>query len=1250
MVRKKSGSGSKTSHKQKKTKRIQTKSIPEPVDISNKTDEPEIVTESLSPLEFQIIDWNSYHEVDALNEEQYVIQLFGRTEDDKDVCLKVVGFTPFFYISIPQNWDEDRLETLIDSLKETIHYKTEKDPKYGYDLRKGLKAYRIVKKHKFDGFTGEKLFKFAQLVFKSHTVMREFSNILSREVKLKNAYDNRTEYMFFQRYESNIEPHIRFMHMKNLSSCGWLRLDKSKMVAMKNYSHCDYSYKIRWTDVTPILNDNRMAPLKIMSYDIECVSSDYNFPQAKRPGDKIIQIGMTVYRYGSMLCSEQHILTLKKCAKIKDVNVESFRTERAMLLAFAKKISTIRPDFRTGYNIFDFDDSYIYKRIKYLDKRTAQKQKVDVEDLDNSFMTQFLTAMGKLNNQYIIKTENLDTSLTHFVKKPLSSSALGDNFLKFFQTPGTLTFDTMKIIQRDNRLDGYRLDNVSAHFIKEKVIGISSKKIEDNDNTVEIYTTSTRALEHDAYIQIMINDGYSSSPLRENVKYKVRNITSVKKELGGKETDCQCITIKLNDQDLQELESSLDNKLLQIYWTFAKDDMHHTKLFRYYSDGTPRKIRTIAKYCLKDCKLVNLLVAKLETIVNNLGMAQVCHVPLSYLFLRGQGVKIFSLVSKTCREKNYLIPVLTHKNRDATSDDTDESYEGAAVINPKPNVYEDPIAVLDFNSLYPNAQRERNLTHECYISDPKYDNLPGYKYHDIEFPKKDKKGRILRDMGGMPIMEHNRFAQKLDENGNPVYGILPAILTELLDARKATNAKLGVEKDPFVKTILNSLQLAYKVTANSLYGQTGAPTSPIYFMRIASSTTAIGRERLFGARKLVHEQFKGSEIIYGDTDSIFINFHLTDEKGNRLTGKPALIKTIELAQKAADLINANIPNPQRIVYEKTYHPFILVSKKKYVGLKFEKDPEKYTVSAMGMVLKRRDNAPIVKVVVGGIINHILKNGDHKAAIEHTKTVLENVMKGGYTMDKFMISKNLKAKYKDPKSIAHKVLADRMGKRDPGNKPTPGDRIPFVYAITNVDRRKKVLQGDLIEHPDYVVQNNLEIDYLHYLTNQIMKPTAQILKLTMTKKAVEKIFNKFITAEHNRRNHCQSMAKWMKKPEILDEEVDVQSTKRKFISGGKEIEPIFIGTTKRIECQNMSKWIEVPKTVPKTKDVNKNTTNEVGVRSTKRSAESDPIYAKKRAKLPSRSMDTFAVLRVNKSAEEAVDDPGDDDDDNNKSRE
>ena len=98
----------------------------------------------------------------------------------------------------------------------------------------------------------------------------------------------------------------------------------------------------------------------------------------------------------------------------------------------------------------------------------------------------------------------------------------------------------------------------------------------------------------------------------------------------------------------------------------------------------------------------------------------------------------------------------------------------------------------------------------------------------------------------------------------------------------------------------------------------------------------------------------------------------------------------------------------------------------------------------------------------------------------------------------IITKSLRGYYKNPDQIAHKVLADRMGERDPGNKPGSNDRIPFAYINVKENRFSKVLQGDRIEHPDYIRENNLKPDYKFYITNQIMKPVAQIYSLIVEK--------------------------------------------------------------------------------------------------------------------------------------------------------
>ena len=88
---------------------------------------------------------------------------------------------------------------------------------------------------------------------------------------------------------------------------------------------------------------------------------------------------------------------------------------------------------------------------------------------------------------------------------------------------------------------------------------------------------------------------------------------------------------------------------------------------------------------------------------------------------------------------------------------------------------------------------------------------------------------------------------------------MPSILQELLKARKSTRKLIPQQTDDFMKNVLDKRQLAYKVTANSLYGQCGAKTSTFYEKDIAASTTAIGRKLLTYAKRLIEE-------VYGDAD------------------------------------------------------------------------------------------------------------------------------------------------------------------------------------------------------------------------------------------------------------------------------------------------------------------------------------------------------------------------------------------------
>ena len=107
-------------------------------------------------------------------------------------------------------------------------------------------------------------------------------------------------------------------------------------------------------------------------------------------------------------------------------------------------------------------------------------------------------------------------------------------------------------------------------------------------------------------------------------------------------------------------------------------------------------------------------------------------------------------------------------------------------------------------------------------------------------------------------------------------------------------------------------------------------------------------------------------------------------------------------------------------------PWALLSKKRYVGMQYEFDPNKCKRKSMGIVLKRRDNAPIVKEIYGGIIDILMKNGDVNKAIEFTRAFINDMIDEKFPMRKLIITKSLRGFYKNPKTIAHKVLAETDG--------------------------------------------------------------------------------------------------------------------------------------------------------------------------------------------------------------------------------
>jgi DNA polymerase elongation subunit (family B) len=382
---------------------------------------------------------------------------------------------------------------------------------------------------------------------------------------------------------------------------------------------------------------------------------------------------------------------------------------------------------------------------------------------------------------------------------------------------------------------------------------------------------------------------------------------------------------------------------------------------------------------------------------------------------------------------------------------------------------------------------------------------------------------------------------------------MPAILEDLLAARKSTRKLIPLEKDEFMKNILDKRQLSIKVTANSLYGQMGAVTSAFYEPDVASATTAIGRKLLFYGRDIIEkcyankrmvlsdgrEVIVNADCIYGDTDSVFFKFNIVDANtGKKIINKEALKYTIELAKQAGQLASKFLKKPHDLEYEKTFWPWVLLSKKRYVGMLYEDDPDKGKLKYMGIVLKRRDNAPVVKDIYGGVITKLIETRLISKSLKFVDSEINKLLKGEIILDKLLVTKSLRGYYKNPKQIAHKVLAERIGSRDSGNKPGSGDRINYAYIV---NPNKKALQGEKIETPGFIKENHLQLDYEHYITNQIMKPLLQLFALELEQ--IQEFKQKQQNIVNDRAN-----GKFVKKDVLFSEEVE--NLKEKWIEPEK----------------------------------------------------------------------------------------------------
>jgi len=506
-----------------------------------------------------------------------------------------------------------------------------------------------------------------------------------------------------------------------------------------------------------------------------------------------------------------------------------------------------------------------------------------------------------------------------------------------------------------------------------------------------------------------------------------------------------------------------------------KEDVHHS-VITDLQNGNSQTRRRLAVYCLKDAYLPLRLLDKLMCVINYMEMARVTGVPLSYLQTRGQQIKVVSQLLRKAMEQDLVLP--THQ-----SQASDENYEGATVIDPVRGYYDVPIATLDFSSLYPSIMMAHNL---CYTSLVLQDGS-------------------LQRLGLTPDQYIKTPSGNMFVKSSVRRGLLPEILQDLLSARKKAKADLKKETDPFKKGVLDGRQLALKISANSVYGFTGAQVGKLPCLEISQSTTAFGRMMIEETKNQVETKYTvengyehDAKVIYGDTDSVMVRF-----------GVKTVAEAMKLGLEAAEAVSEKFVKPIKLEFEKVYFPYLLINKKRYAGLYFTKPDTWDKIDCKGIETVRRDNCPMVAKMLNSCLNKILVERNPNGAVEFVKQTISDLLCNRIDISQLVITKELtKSDEEYANKQAHCELAKKMKKRDAGNAPKLGDRVPYVIIAAS----KGTPAYQKAEDPIYVLENNIPIDAEHYLTNQLSKPLLRIFEPILGDGKAESVLLK---GEHTR---------------------------------------------------------------------------------------------------------------------------------------
>jgi DNA polymerase zeta len=451
-------------------------------------------------------------------------------------------------------------------------------------------------------------------------------------------------------------------------------------------------------------------------------------------------------------------------------------------------------------------------------------------------------------------------------------------------------------------------------------------------------------------------------------------------------------------------------------------------------------------------------------------MARLYGMDIESTFTRGSQFRVECMLVRATRRLGYVLP---------SSSKTQVKHQSATegiplVLEPASGLITDPVCVFDFQSLYPSIVIGYNV---CYstclgrVSDKRLTCQLGTLSGFVRSSTAASESIILPS----DIAFVQRHAQ---------VGVVPRIVHEILQTRIMVKRSMKVgDKSPALLKQLDARQLSLKLLANVIYGYTTASFSGrMPCAEIADSIVLTGRTCLEHVMK--RAEVMGGQIVYGDTDSLFV----------RLPGK-SVQESFQFGVELVDWVGKNFPWPMKLVHEKVYYPCCLVTKKRYVGRAFDSPSAQARLDAKGIETIRRDTCPAVAVTVERILNHMFETApeigsETSAIVAELEAVcvkeFGRILRGDLPA-KFFVFQNQIRDLSNYKDMNHLPPAARVAVDSGRTDAARGERIAYVITQGMVGSKL----SEQVKPPSAVVGGTDQLNLEYYVTKQVIPAVQRI---------------------------------------------------------------------------------------------------------------------------------------------------------------